>query len=359
MNILNIIGNHINDGNGIGRLIPEMVLMHNNLSDGINSKILTIQKCEGSEQIINYKDIANYSTFFSGFDLIIFHGVFFIEYIKISKILKNNKIPYLVKPHSSLMVEGLKKSWIKKKLASYLFFKRFVNNSNGIIYTNNDEKLNSVLWNESFFIEPNGIKTELLFNGRNRKFKEKRRFIYLSRIDFNHKGTDILLDAIKYLKDINVIEQIELDIYGRGNAKEEKKLINIISALNCDNIKFKGPVFGENKNIAFSKSDIFILTSRYEGFPMVLLESLYAGLPCIVTPGTNMKHIVSEHNVGWLVDGNYKAIANKILDVLAEPNEKLKSISVNGIEYVKNHHDWTNVVSISEKIYKEVIKGKE
>lgn len=52
--------------------------------------------------------------------------------------------------------------------------------------------------------------------------------MYLSRIDFTHKGTDILLDALDLLKERYNIKDLHLSIYGKGSKEEENELIRRI-----------------------------------------------------------------------------------------------------------------------------------
>lgn len=40
------------------------------------------------------------------------------------------------------------------------------------------------------------------------------------------------------------------------------------------------------------QTDLFIQTSRHEGMPMGLLEALSIGVPCLVTVGTSLGHII-------------------------------------------------------------------
>lgn len=50
-----------------------------------------------------------------------------------------------------------------------------------------------------------------------------------------------------------------------------------------------------------SDADLFCLTSRFEGHPIAVLEALSYGLPCLLTPGTNMAREVSVGKAGWEV----------------------------------------------------------
>jgi len=360
LKVLHVVGNKIEISNGIGRLIPEMINMHNLLGKNINSSLLVLSDDYKNDHFPSfyYREVKCFESFLKRFDLVVFHGVYFFEYLRIYKKLIKYNIPYSIKPHSSLMKSALNKSKIKKKLANWLFFKKFIESANGVVFTNVDEEKNSVIWNNKSLIEPNGIKfdyleplkkTENMFPGK--------RFIYLSRIDFEHKGTDLLLDALSIIQERGNLDNIKLDIYGKGDGRQEAVVKKRILELGNHNIQFKGPAFGEKKINAFRESDIFILTSRYEGFPMAILEALFFGMPCIVTSGTNMSNILKNNNIGWLTDCTPKSIADAILQANVESCESISMKSKNGFQYVNNNHNWESVVKISESTYRNIVEG--
>ena len=358
MKILHVVGNEIDQGNGIGRLIPEMIEMHNKISPTLSASLLVLEGDYKNAIIPVYsaKQIDSFDRFFLKYDLVLFHGLYFFNYIKLYKILLKLNIPFLIKPHSSLMKEALKKSKLKKLLANTLYFKRFIEMSNGIIFTNEDEKINSINWGENTFYEPNGLN----FNYHNPLDKvescdKRKRYIYLSRIDFNHKGTDLLLKALEIIKERGLIDTIKLDIYGKGDKKYMDILESTLRSLDSPYIKFKGPVFGDDKIKAFKESDVFILTSRYEGFPMAILEALYFGIPCIVSAGANMTSILKKYNIGWLTPINAESIADNILYVNNISSEELKQKAELSHNYIKERHNWSVVTEISESIYKQVL----
>lgn len=77
-------------------------------------------------------------------------------------------------------------------------------------------------------------------------------------------------------------------------------------------------------NKEFSSSSVFVLSSRYEGFGLVLLEAMSAGLPsvsfdCPRGPRT----LLGDHQCGVLVpNGDIYALANGIDELLSDPNKR-------------------------------------
>lgn len=86
----------------------------------------------------------------------------------------------------------------------------------------------------------------------------------------------------------------------------------------------------------YDNADIFVMTSRYEGLPMVLLEAMASGLPviCYDCP-TGPREIIEDRVNGFLIsDGDTKSFAEK-LSLLIE-NNALRKV------YGKNAYDTVN-----------------
>lgn len=356
MRILHIVGNKIESSNGIGRLLPEMIVMQNKYSSLLECALHCTNDDFTTEEFSVISEECMSDDVFENFDLFIFHGIYFYKYIGLAKKILSKRKRYVVKPHSSLIVDAQKKSFLKKTLANTLFFKKFIKNADAVIFTNEDEAKNSVQWNSSVVYEGNGITSIQTENMEIRAKQKNYNFVCLSRIDFSHKGIDILLDALFLLKINNNVEDINLSIYGKGSADEESELIKRIADINFPGVSFKGAIYGKNKNDMFYEKDIFILTSRYEGFPMAVLEALDSGLPCLVTRGVNMTNIIDKYNVGWECDTNPNAVANLLLAVLETNEATINKMSESARKYVIEEHDWPLLVKHSESVYLDIYK---
>lgn len=126
--------------------------------------------------------------------------------------------------------------------------------------------------------------------------KEKITLISIGRLDYA-KGFDILLKAHKIL--INEGVDHELIIVGEG--KERGKLQKLIVELNVVNTaKLLG--YKENPYVYLKNADIFVMSSRYEGFPLVLAEALILEKPIVATRCTGIKEILEDGKYGILVE---------------------------------------------------------
>tara|TARA_R110000850_G_scaffold150497_1_gene273264 strand:- start:177380 stop:178462 length:1083 start_codon:yes stop_codon:yes gene_type:complete len=136
---------------------------------------------------------------------------------------------------------------------------------------------------------------------------ERPYILFLGRIEEDVKNLTLLLEGFKLSKLSQ--KNIELKIYGDG--KDKDWLLDKIDSLNLTSqvsvYPFTPAIYPILKNALF-----LTLTSRYEGFPRVLLEALSVGTPVI---SVNCKSgpdeiIIHEHN-GLLIENfNETALAN-------------------------------------------------
>jgi glycosyltransferase involved in cell wall biosynthesis len=91
------------------------------------------------------------------------------------------------------------------------------------------------------------------------------------------KGYDLLLDALALLQDM----EISLTVLGQGPLRVD--LQTRISQLKLERVvSLIG--FQENPHRYFAEADALVLSSRYEGFPNVVLEALACDIGVIATP---------------------------------------------------------------------------
>lgn len=111
------------------------------------------------------------------------------------------------------------------------------------------------------------------------------------------KGFDILINSMALIA--NKCVNVHLTILGDGVLKHD--LIDLISQKGLNQIITIGG-YKENPYPYFYHADRFVLSSRYEGLPNVVLESLALGTPVIAldNPGC-LRDIITNHQQGVLV----------------------------------------------------------
>lgn len=247
-------------------------------------------------------------------DIAVFEDPFnTIEFCRIAHLLRKKKIPYVLVPHGCFTYIALQKHAIKKKLAMNTVFREYLNGCIATQYLCKDEKDNSIQYNKAIIL-PNGIP----FPNKTKTVDRIQKIVFISRKDVRHKGLDYLFDAISQTKELLELHRISIDLYGSEESDKDENYINeYIEKHQLQSILHNyGPVFGEDKERVLLNSDLFILTSRHEGFPMSILEALSYGLPVLITSGTNMADIVSDANAGWTGITDSDVIAKLLVNAI-------------------------------------------
>ena len=195
------------------------------------------------------------------------------------------------------------------------------------------------------FVEHNSyqkkVNTEELF-----------RIIMVARLNLKKKGLDLCVEIIDYLVNVLHTKNIQVDIVGDGPDLIEFN--NLIKSKGLDAffnfLGYQKDVYG-----LYAKSDIAILTSRWEGFGLTAAEAALAGLPAVAFDVPGLNEVIIDKHTGLLIsDFNIKKFAKSILQ-LKESFSMRKNLGVNAKAKAKNEFDKESVVNRYLKIYKKLL----
>lgn len=285
-------------------------------------------------------------------EIIIFHSHFHIEYYWFSRIARKKNIPYCVQLHGALSKSNYKKNHLKKVVFGYLIFNRILKNAHTIIYLNEAELKNSIVpqINPHSEILPNGCETNDVFLPKT-DIKDLIKIVFIGRIHYYHKGIDVLIEALQLL-DKDYHNDFHVYFYGNEVDTDVHRLKKDLS--NLKNASYEGEAYGEKKKGILKEADFFILTSRYEGMPMGVLEAWSYGIPCLLSVGTNMITPKTEKNSFWKVELTPTSIAETI--VAAIKDYKINPTLYENASYTEaKKYSWRLIAEKSMKVYGKVI----
>ena len=205
-------------------------------------------------------------------------------------------------------------------------------NMTGIVFASQDTPLDadaSQNKTSSVFVSQQGANAA----AENFKFS----IVAVGRLD-KIKGFDLLIHAASELK-----FDFELKIYGQGG--ERQNLKNLIDSLNLrDRVRLCG--FCDDVAAALSASHLHVISSRKEGFPVILIEGIFYSPVLISTRVGGISEILSEEflceaaDLGAKINEIYRAYG-KYARAFAQKHAGLKQTLTlqNYISLLKNYYE--------------------
>ena len=77
--------------------------------------------------------------------------------------------------------------------------------------------------------------------------------------------------------------------------------------------------------------------------PNTVLEAMSSGIPCAVSPATNVGDLIIEANAGWIVDSTEEALLAFFIEVQDMDKKRLMEIGYNAKKYTKENLTWDNI----------------
>jgi len=172
-------------------------------------------------------------------------------------------------------------------------------------------------WNlvcENVHVIPNSLP----FNDERSSECSSKDIICVGRLN-EQKGFDLLIDAWALIR--NKYPEWRIHVYGEGLLKRDLE-----TQIEERNVKssfiLEDPVADIQKK--YLSSSFYVLSSRFEGFGMALIEAMSCGLPCISFDcPSGPSEIISDNVDGLLVkNGDIQELSEKIVYMIEHPEER-------------------------------------
>ena len=178
------------------------------------------------------------------------------------------------------------------------------------------------------------------------------RIIMAGRLD-DQKDYPIAIDAMKAAHEKH--PDLRLDIYGDGDDRSliEKK----ISDAGLQNVvSLKG--WTQDILSEYEKSDLFVMSSKYEGMPNSLMEAMACGLVCVSTDcETGPSDLITDGENGFLVPvSDSTALAERIMQIAEMSKEKRSVIGTAAKDVMARDFSSEKIGRNWEELLTEVLK---
>ena len=173
--------------------------------------------------------------------------------------------------------------------------------------------------------------------------------LFLSRID-KKKGPDLMVEALRQLKAPNVY----CVLAGPDDGYQQYVQQLAINYGLSDRVIFTGLLKDGEIQAAYAAADVFVLPSRFDTFPMAIVEALASGLPTIITETCQVAELLRE-KAGLVTPADPTAIANALHRITSDPD--LRSIYAKGArKLAEREFSVQKTVDRLEEIYRQIIE---
>ena len=340
--------------NGVCVLVPRIITNQQEIvSTGlVNVKRANIKGIKNQFEYNKKFDISILPEPFSKPDIVIFHEVYKVEFLKIANKLLKNNIPYIILPHGSLTREVQRKRWIKKAIGNLLLFNKFIKNARAIQCLSRNE-MERIDFTVKKFVSTAGIdmpqKTMEIID------RETINISYIGRFDIYTKGLDRMVEAVAINADLLRESKCKINMYGPKILGQKEELQKLINSRNLKDIMIvHGEVKGREKETILLETDVFFQTSRTEALTLGLLEAMSYGIPCVITRGTTQGELVEKYDAGWVAENSVQSVADKLRQSIEERAlwQKKSEAAKKSIE---ENYDWSVVVGDALNNYRKYL----
>lgn len=292
------------------------------------------------------------------FDVVHIHGNRTTQSPILHYFLKKNSVPYVVQAHGGLSIIGGRRL---KQLYDLFFGHKLLKDASKVIAltTTEAQQYRSMgVPKEKIEVIPNGIDlteyADLPLKGCFKKkhgiSEDKKIILYLGRIN-RIKGTDLLVEAYANLINKLKCKVARLVIVGPddGYLREIQALIKTLKIEN--DVLILKPLYGRDKLEAYVDADMYVLPSRYETFPMSVLEAAACRTPVILTENCEIAGYFNE-KIGLISKPDSKHLCEALLQMLLFENKQ--NIFRENCKATINEFNISNVISKLEDVYEEI-----
>lgn len=269
------------------------------------------------------------------------HGLWTPFVWRAYRFARKNKLPLVVSPHGMLEPWAMSHKALKKKLAWFLYQKRILNHADMLVVNSEKELLTvrAMGLKSPVAVIENGVDAES-FQQSNGSFPSEKVVLFLSRLS-PVKGIPDLIEAWSLLP---AGHGYELRLYGHADPGYEAELRRLILEFQVEgSVKLLGPVFGQDKWMAYQGATFFVLPSYSENFGIVVAEALWSGVPVITTNATPWECLAREA-IGWQVDNDPRQLRDALLAAMRLEEEERKGMALRASVYAQANFNWPNVV---------------
>ncbi len=163
---------------------------------------------------------------------------------------------------------------------------------------------------------------------------KRKEVIIVARLSVEKNVQDFI-----YIAEAVLSQDSEVRFCIVGDGPERNRLEALVSDMGLENsIHFKGQVKNHDLGDIYRSASVCLVTSKYEGFGRVLIESYVSGTPVVAYKAAGPNEIILDKETGYLHEqGDIDGMADSILNLLSDPSHA-RQMAVKGKLLVQNKY---------------------
>ena len=164
------------------------------------------------------------------------------------------------------------------------------------------------------------------------------------------KRHDLFLDTARLIaeRDAHAVFLVAGDGELRSALEQQARAGGI-----ADRVRFLG--WRRDLDTLYAASDVFLLTSRNEGTPVALIESLAAAVPGVSTDVGGVRDVIDSDRVGLVAPfGDVRTLADRVLALTSDP-ERRRRMGEAGRQSVSARYGLDRLLDDVERLYRELL----
>lgn len=186
------------------------------------------------------------------------------------------------------------------------------------------------------------------------KEKKKFRLLYVGKIE-ERRNVYFLVDVFRTL--LQKHPDVQLTVIGDGEKEYKTDFLNSIKKeLEQQTIIYRQKVAQTELAEVYQESDVFLFTSNYEIFGMVLLEAMYFGLPVVSTLNGGSSMLIRDNENGYILKEDDVTQWSEKLNILFEDRMKLQDMGQCARKTIKAGFTWEELADKFIFAYQQAIE---
>lgn len=286
-------------------------------------------------------------------DLVILNGILHPTLYSLSRILRRQRVPYIVAPHDPYTPEFFRRSRHKKWPYWYLLERPMLQQAIGIqvLDKRHQQCLRHLGITTDVIETPNGFHPEdSHFEPAPWQPGTPVRLMFLGRFDAYNKGLDLLVEAVHDLS-----RRHPLQLTFQGSIGDDRAALEArVAELNLQHVKFLDPDYTQAPSQLIQHHDVFCVPSRFEGFSLAALEAMLAGRVLLVSEIAGVAPHINASDCGVVVQPAVTSIKAGLEQLLQRRDEWVE-MGDRGRRYVLDELCWKNIATTALNHYQTLV----